>query len=51
MGSSEKLDVAAHPLDGMSILQAMYREWPFFQTTLSNMDMVSVLKGIERMAS
>ena len=24
----------------MSILQAMYGEWPFFQTTLSNMDMV-----------
>ena len=24
----------------MSVLQAMYREWPFFQTTLSNMDMV-----------
>ena len=32
--------VAAHSVDGMSILQAMYGEWPFFQTTLSNMDMV-----------
>jgi len=32
--------VAAHSVDGMSVLQAMYREWPFFQTTLSNMDMV-----------
>ncbi len=25
---------------GMSLLQAMYREWPFFRTQLSNMDMV-----------
>jgi phosphoenolpyruvate carboxylase len=25
---------------GMAILQAMYREWPFFQMLLSNMDMV-----------
>jgi phosphoenolpyruvate carboxylase len=32
--------VAAHSVDGMSVLQTMYREWPFFQTTLSNMDMV-----------
>ena len=24
----------------MALLQAMYREWPFFQTLLSNMDMV-----------
>jgi phosphoenolpyruvate carboxylase len=26
--------------DGMATLQAMYREWPFFQMLLSNMDMV-----------
>ncbi len=39
-GAAVKAWVAAHPLDAMSILQAMYREWPFFQTTLSNMDMV-----------
>ena len=39
-GAAVKAWVAAHPLDGMSTLQAMYREWPFFQTTLSNMDMV-----------
>ena len=32
--------VAADSVDGMSVVQAMYREWPFFQTTLSNMDMV-----------
>jgi phosphoenolpyruvate carboxylase len=24
----------------MAVLQAMYREWPFFQSLLSNMDMV-----------
>src|SRR5574338_40809 len=26
--------------EGMALLQAMYREWPFFATQLSNMDMV-----------
>src|SRR5262249_52954598 len=26
--------------DGMTVLQAMYREWPFFKMLLSNMDMV-----------
>jgi phosphoenolpyruvate carboxylase len=26
--------------DGMAMLQAMYRDWPFFQMLLSNMDMV-----------
>ena len=26
--------------NGMGLLQAMYREWPFFQALLSNMDMV-----------
>jgi phosphoenolpyruvate carboxylase len=30
---------AAHP-DGMAILRQMYRDWPFFTTMLSNMDMV-----------
>ncbi|MFO1162549.1 MAG: phosphoenolpyruvate carboxylase [Reyranellaceae bacterium] len=30
---------AARP-DGLAVLQAMYRDWPFFRTTLSNMDMV-----------
>jgi phosphoenolpyruvate carboxylase len=32
--------LAARPEDGMAVLQAMYREWPFFETLLSNMDMV-----------
>jgi len=32
--------VSAHPDDGMGTLQAMYRDWPFFTTMLSNMDMV-----------
>ena len=26
--------------DGMALLQRMYRDWPFFRTILSNMDMV-----------
>jgi phosphoenolpyruvate carboxylase len=29
-----------NPGDGQATLQAMYREWPFFRTLLSNMDMV-----------
>jgi phosphoenolpyruvate carboxylase len=32
--------VSAHPDDGMETLQAMYKDWPFFTTMLSNMDMV-----------
>jgi len=39
-GAAIKAWVAAHPDDGMSLLQAMAQEWPFFQTLLSNMDMV-----------
>jgi phosphoenolpyruvate carboxylase len=31
---------ATHKQDGMQKLQAMYREWPFFRSLLSNMDMV-----------
>ena len=27
-------------MTGMALLQAMYRDWPFFRTLLSNMDMV-----------
>jgi phosphoenolpyruvate carboxylase len=39
-GSAVKAWLAAHPEPGMSFLQAMAREWPFFRTLLSNMDMV-----------
>jgi phosphoenolpyruvate carboxylase len=39
-GAAVKAFLAAHPGDGMTLLQAMYREWPFFETLLSNMDMV-----------
>jgi phosphoenolpyruvate carboxylase len=39
-GSAVEAWLAAHPSNGMSLLQAMYREWPFFQMLLSNMDMV-----------
>ena len=30
-GTAVKAWLAAHPEDGMPVLQAMYREWPFFQ--------------------
>ncbi len=39
-GAAVKAWLAARPVDGLTILQAMYRDWPFFQTLLSNMDMV-----------
>jgi phosphoenolpyruvate carboxylase len=39
-GSAVNGWLEAQPTHGMSILQAMYREWPFFQMLLSNMDMV-----------
>lgn len=38
-GTAVEAFLAAHP-DGMARLQAMYRDWPFFRTLLSNMDMV-----------
>ena len=39
-GSAVTAWLVAHPRDGMSRLQEMYREWPFFQMILSNMEMV-----------
>ena len=39
-GSAVKAFRAAHPDDGLERLQAMHREWSFFATLLSNMDMV-----------
>jgi phosphoenolpyruvate carboxylase len=38
-GTAVKAWLAERP-NGMSLLQAMYRQWPFFQALLSNMDMV-----------
>ncbi len=45
-GTAVKAWLAARPRDGMAVLQAMYREWPFFQTLLSNMDMVLAKSNI-----
>ncbi|MBY0510723.1 MAG: phosphoenolpyruvate carboxylase [Rhodospirillaceae bacterium] len=39
-GAAVKAWLTDHPKDGMKTLQAMYAEWPFFSTMLSNMDMV-----------
>jgi phosphoenolpyruvate carboxylase len=39
-GSAVTAWLATRGDDGMAMLQAMYREWPFFTTLLSNMDMV-----------
>jgi len=45
-GTAIKAWLAARPRDGMRILRKMYREWPFFQTLLSNMDMVLAKSNI-----
>src|SRR5437899_9369909 len=45
-GTAIKAWLAARPRDGMRILRQMYREWPFFQTLLSNMDMVLAKSNI-----
>jgi phosphoenolpyruvate carboxylase len=39
-GAAVKTWLATRPDDGLATLQAMHRDWPFFQTILSNMDMV-----------
>ncbi len=39
-GSAYQAFLAAHGDEGLSLLQRMYREWGFFRTLLSNMDMV-----------
>ncbi|MBL8482087.1 MAG: phosphoenolpyruvate carboxylase [Rhodocyclaceae bacterium] len=38
-GSAVRAYLADHP-DGLDVLQAMHRNWPFFATLVSNMDMV-----------
>jgi phosphoenolpyruvate carboxylase len=39
-GSAVEAWIAQHPDKGVPFLRAMYQEWPFFRTLLSNMDMV-----------
>src|SRR5215207_8262942 len=38
--------IRSDSINGMRILREMYREWPFFQTLLSNMDMVLAKSNI-----
>src|SRR5262249_44098023 len=45
-GTAVKAFLAERPDDGMALLKAMYREWPFFRTLLSNMDMVLAKSSI-----
>jgi phosphoenolpyruvate carboxylase len=45
-GTAIKAWLATQPRDAMRMLREMYREWPFFQTLLSNMDMVLAKSNI-----
>ena len=45
-GSAVETWIAEHPEQGMPFLQELYREWPFFRTLLSNMDMVLAKSSI-----
>ena len=45
-GSAVQAWLARHPERGLGFLQEMYREWPFFRTQLSNMDMVLAKSSI-----
>jgi phosphoenolpyruvate carboxylase len=45
-GSAAEAWIKAHPDKGMPFLQELYREWPFFRTLLSNMDMVLAKSSI-----
>jgi phosphoenolpyruvate carboxylase len=45
-GTAIKAWLAARSRDGMRTLREMHREWPFFQTLLSNMDMVLAKSNI-----
>lgn len=39
-GAAVSAYLKAHPETGLTTLRTMYRNWPFFSTTLSNMEMV-----------
>ncbi|NQV48570.1 MAG: phosphoenolpyruvate carboxylase [Rhodospirillaceae bacterium] len=39
-GTAVEKWLETHPDTGMALLQELYREWPFFRSQLSNMDMV-----------
>jgi phosphoenolpyruvate carboxylase len=45
-GSAVEAWIAEHPEQGMPFLKELYREWPFFRTLLSNMDMVLAKSSI-----
>jgi phosphoenolpyruvate carboxylase len=45
-GSAVEAWLVEHPDKGMPFLQEMHREWPFFRTLLSNMDMVLAKSSI-----
>ena len=45
-GSAVEAWIKQHPDKGMPFLKELYREWPFFRTLLSNMDMVLAKSSI-----
>jgi len=45
-GSAVEAWIKEHPDQGMPFLRELYREWPFFRTLLSNMDMVLAKSSI-----
>jgi phosphoenolpyruvate carboxylase len=45
-GSAVEAWIKANPDTGMALLKELYREWPFFRTLLSNMDMVLAKSSI-----
>jgi phosphoenolpyruvate carboxylase len=45
-GSAVETWIKDHPDKGMPFLKELYREWPFFRTLLSNMDMVLAKSSI-----
>ncbi|WP_210204597.1 phosphoenolpyruvate carboxylase [Microvirga sp. 17 mud 1-3] len=45
-GSAVNAWLKNHPDTGLSLLQEMHRKWPFFETLLSNMDMVLAKSNI-----